>query len=114
MVFCIHIDLRVEARSTSFCLFRGGGGGGGAREFKVALAWYYQIDFSQILYKRSLGHLDCRREKNGGSPGQMLHNVALKLDHFRCRKQNFPFGDNLDKMALSLVSDQHNCLKIWQ
>ena len=26
MVFCIHIDLRVEALSVNFCLFRGEGG----------------------------------------------------------------------------------------
>ena len=38
----------------------------------------------------------------------MLHNAESKLGHFRCRKQNFPHGDNLDKMALSRVSDEQN------
>ena len=38
----------------------------------------------------------------------MLHNAESKLGHFRCRNQKFPHGDNLDKMALSLVFDQQN------
>ena len=42
----------------------------------------------------------------------MLHNAESKLGHFRCRNQKFPHGDNIDKMALSLVSDQQKSEKV--
>ena len=44
----------------------------------------------------------------------MLHNAESNLGHFRCRNEKFPHGDNLDKIALSLVSDQQNYYKSWQ
>ena len=44
----------------------------------------------------------------------MLNNAEWKLGHFRWRNQKFPHGDILNKMALSLVSDQQNWQKSWQ
>ena len=44
----------------------------------------------------------------------MLHNAESKFGHFRCRNQKFSDGDDLDKIALSLVSDRQNYYKSWQ
>ena len=42
----------------------------------------------------------------------MLHNAESKFRHLRYRNQKFPHGDNLDKIARSLVSDQQTTWKL--